>query len=149
MLLFVQAVLATVTTTKVPSPAKPLLSTLDVILKPCPKSRDAKIRRRAVLDSHVEKNETVVIIPLTMAGQPSAQYTNKTLQASDSHGPLELSQVNGSAADSMPSRSWVAQRGTKCPVIVEFEEKPRQVQNTKMGPLFDIRPNGQGLLGSA
>ncbi|KAJ3456142.1 hypothetical protein MRS44_016165 [Fusarium solani] len=145
-----QAILVVLADAKVPSPAKSLLPSINVTLTPFLNTKNATIRGKVVLDSHVAKNETLVALPLTMAGQPSAQYTKKSLKAFDSHGPLELSQVDGSAIDGTPSRFWVAERGTKGPIVVEFEAKPRQVQeNTKMGPLFDIRQNGQGLLGSA
>ncbi|RSL53546.1 hypothetical protein CEP53_007710 [Fusarium sp. AF-6] len=128
LLFSLQAVLLTATATKLPLPVKSSLPSIDVTLTPYLNVKNATIRGRV----------------------PSAQYTKKSLKASDSHGPLELSQVDGSAADGTPSRFWVAERGTMGPVVVEFETKPRQVQeNTKMGPLFDIRQNGQGLLGSA
>ncbi|RSM07640.1 hypothetical protein CDV31_008533 [Fusarium ambrosium] len=150
LLFSLQAVLLTATAAKVSLPVKSSLPSIDVTLTPYLNVKNTTIHGRVVWDGHVGKNETLVVLPLTMAGQPSAQYTKKSLRASDSHGPLELSQVDGSAADGTPSRFWVAERGTKGPVVVEFEAKPRQVQeNTKMGPLFDIRQNGQGLLGSA
>ncbi|CAG9950426.1 unnamed protein product, partial [Clonostachys rosea f. rosea IK726] len=59
-----------------------------------------------------------------MANAPSAQYTTETLEARDRLGQLKLTQSDGTGSDNQPSRFWA------------------------VGPLFDIRANGDGLLGS-
>ncbi|CAH0019630.1 unnamed protein product [Clonostachys rhizophaga] len=94
-------------------------------------------------------NETRLVLPLEMANAPSAQYTTETLEAWDRLGQLKLIQSDGTGLDSQPSRFWAVQRATQGPVTVRFKAKPRQTDPDAMvGPLFDIRANGDGLLGS-
>ncbi|RSL86283.1 hypothetical protein CEP52_015863 [Fusarium oligoseptatum] len=99
LLFSLQAVLLTATAAKVPLPIKSSLPSIDVTLTPYLNVKNATIHGRVVWDGHVAKNETLVVLPLTMAGQPSSQYTKKSLRASDSRGAfLDLPGVFGGTA---------------------------------------------------
>lgn len=122
---------------------------LDVTLRPILIQAAApKLEGELILPQAIPKNETILIHPITMAGIPSAQYTNDSLRAEDDNGDLPLTIFDGTA-EGQPSRFWVATRASVGPTTIRFTATPREVElDTKIGPLFDFRANGNGLLGS-
>ncbi|KAM5378142.1 hypothetical protein ACJZ2D_004600 [Fusarium nematophilum] len=52
-----------------------------------------------ILRSPFKKNETLVVLPITIASQPSAQYDNKTLTAEDGRGKLKLLTSDGTGSE--------------------------------------------------
>ncbi|KAL4876530.1 hypothetical protein BJY04DRAFT_231555 [Aspergillus karnatakaensis] len=130
--------------------ATPTAPFINVTLTPCPSDRnDGYIHGNAILNLPFAENETLVVLPITMAGRPSTQYTNETLKASDNHGSLHLTVHNGTGSDGQPSSFWVTNRRTEGPVVVQFQARPNKVSpDATTGPLFDIRSNGNGFLGS-
>ncbi|KAI8237915.1 hypothetical protein K4K54_009261 [Colletotrichum sp. SAR 10_86] len=104
---------------------------------------------RLTTDISFKTNETVVVLPLTIAGQPSAQYDSESLTATDGAGKLPLVTTDATGSSGLASRFWIATRDVVPPVAISFAAHPREVnETTKMGPLFDIRENAGGILGS-
>ncbi|CAH0054465.1 unnamed protein product [Clonostachys solani] len=135
---------------KASSPVNSTLPSIDVELTPIlDVENNTSLNGELVMDIHFASNETLLVLPLEMANAPSAQYTTETLEAWDRLGQLKLIQSDGTGSDSQPSRFWAVQRATQGPVVVRFKAKPRQIDpDVMVGPLFDIRANGDGLLGS-
>ncbi|KAH6884877.1 hypothetical protein B0T10DRAFT_462571 [Thelonectria olida] len=86
----VVAVLAAMAATHVASSASSRLPSVDITLTPNLNAKNTSIDGRITLEGDLARNETLIVLPITMARQLSAQYTNKTLEASDRHGPLGL-----------------------------------------------------------
>ncbi|KAJ0279421.1 hypothetical protein COL940_006551 [Colletotrichum noveboracense] len=100
-------------------------------------------------DISFKANETVAALPLTIAGQPSAQYDSESLTVTDGAGTLPLIITEGTGSSGLTSRFWIATRDVVPPVAISFTAHPREVnETTKMSPLFDIRENEGGILGS-
>ncbi|KAJ4247092.1 hypothetical protein NW762_013230 [Fusarium torreyae] len=127
------------------------LPQINITLTPYLNGENPVLHGKIVLEIDVANNETLVQLPTTLAGQPSARYTNKTLNASDSSGPLVLKVFDDpNGAEGQPTRLWNTERKTQGLITVEFTAEPRYVKEDElMGPLFDIRANGKGLIGSS
>jgi carboxypeptidase C (cathepsin A) len=100
-------------------------------------------------DLHLAAGEPLVQMALVIASIPTARYDGNALQASDDEGPLSLTQRDGTARPFGTDRDWLVTRATSGPVTVRFRIPPRQVDaNTRPGPLFDLRAESGGLMGS-
>ncbi|OJJ01960.1 hypothetical protein ASPVEDRAFT_150703 [Aspergillus versicolor CBS 583.65] len=97
-------------------------------------------------------NETLVDIPLSLAGKPTARYDTKTLTATDGKGSLRLLTSEATDADGQPTRYFRTTRATQGPVTVRFTAKPNTDFPAHIGPLFDLRQqgenNGGGIVGA-
>ncbi|KAF6805743.1 peptidase m61 domain-containing protein [Colletotrichum sojae] len=95
-------------------------------------------------------NETVALIPTTIASIRTAQYGANDIIATDDEGIVSLTMREiPSGPFGLPSRSWVAQRATRGPVTFSFTASPVVVDPSVLpGPLFDIRKGPGGLTGS-
>ncbi|KAF0315164.1 peptidase m61 domain-containing protein [Colletotrichum asianum] len=60
-------------------------------------------------DISFKTNETVVVLPLTIAGQPSAQYDSESF-ATDGAGNLPLVTTDATGSSGLASRLWIATR---------------------------------------
>ncbi|KAL3456934.1 hypothetical protein BJX64DRAFT_296297 [Aspergillus heterothallicus] len=105
-----------------------------------------------ILHYATEANETLVDIPLTLASSATAGYNTSTLTAKDHHGKLKLLTSEGTDADGQPTRYFRTTRATKGPVTVRFTAEPVTDFPARVGPLFDLRQQGQnnggGIIGS-
>lgn len=100
-------------------------------------------------DISFKANETVVALPFTIAGQPSAQYDSGSLTVTDGAGTLPLIITEGTGSSGLTSRFLNATRDAVPLVAISFTAHVREVnETTKMGPLFDIRENAGDILGS-
>ncbi|KAL2131482.1 hypothetical protein VTI74DRAFT_4970 [Chaetomium olivicolor] len=107
------------------------------------------IQGQLTIDFNVKANDTLVVLSLEIAGQPTAEYDDQSLNATDALGDLSLTTSDRIGPHNLQSRFWIASRNAHAPITVTFTAQPRGIQeNTKMGPLFDIRENAGGLIGS-
>ncbi|RKL15364.1 hypothetical protein BFJ70_g15458 [Fusarium oxysporum] len=106
-----------------------------------------------ILHYHTKKNHTLVDIPISLAGKPTAAYNTETLTAKDKKGKLKLLASEGEDADGQPTRYFRPIRDTEGPVTVRFTAKPNNKTYPHIGPLFDLRENGLenvgGIVGSS
>ncbi|KAB2568679.1 hypothetical protein DBV05_g12643 [Lasiodiplodia theobromae] len=102
-----------------------------------------------IASPQISANQTLVAMPLYVADAPTQRYDGNALQARDSNGPLLLEASDGEASAIMQTRFWNAARPTNGDVTLRFTGYPR-VFNKSIpgGPLFDMRTNDDGLLGS-
>jgi hypothetical protein len=97
-----------------------------------------------IINYNTKQNETLVDIPLSLASKPTARYDTKTLTAKDSKGRLRLLASGATDADGQPTRYFRTTRATQGPVTVRFTAKPNTDFLAHVGPLFDLRQQGQG-----
>src|SRR5262249_1847297 len=84
-----------------------------------------------------------------VASIPTVRYDGDALTASDSQGPLPLTQKDAAPTPVGIDRDWLVDRATSGPVTVRFRAYPRQVdKDTRPGPLFDLRAESGGLSGA-
>ncbi|KAB2570672.1 hypothetical protein DBV05_g10659 [Lasiodiplodia theobromae] len=116
-----------------------------------PQNGTASLDGVLVIESpDVGSNETLVTLPLTITSNiPTARYDGDALQADDDDGPLPLVIIDDEPSN-IQMRYWNTTRATSGNVTVRFTAYPRQVEtDDPFGPLFDIRQNDNGLVGSA
>lgn len=113
-------------------------------------SDDYTLQGTVLMDGPFSSNSTLVCIPTVIANAPSAQYPASGIVATDLNGELELSSYDtDSGPYGLPSRYWVTKRTTQGPVTLNFSAHTEDVDPTKqVGPLFGIRNQTDGLLGS-
>lgn len=100
-------------------------------------------------DLHLGAGEPLVQMALVIASIPTARYDGDALQAADEKGPLPLTQRDSAPRSFGTDRDWLTTRATSGPVTIRFRIPPRQVDaNTRPGPLFDLRAESGGLMGS-
>ena len=88
-------------------------------------------------------------MPLLLAGTPTARYEASAIQATDDKGPLSLSQIDEAPGLSGTYRNYVIDRATVGDVTIRYGTPPRPVSaETRNGPLFDLRGEAGGLIGS-
>lgn len=126
------------------------LPSFHVTLTPYYHVDDERIVGEVTFDGTVGNNETLVQMPTSLASIPTANYSADGIVAWDLLGPIELSSYDlADGEEDQPTRYWVAQRNTRGPITFNFTARPRIVPaTTQLGPLFDIRTNDGGLLGS-
>lgn len=111
---------------------------------------DYTLEGTVLMDKPFSSNSTLVSLPTVIANAPSAQYPTNGIVASDSKGKLELSSYDvDSGPAGLPSRYWVTKRTTEGPVTFNFTAHTENVDPTvHIGPLFGIRNQTEGLVGS-
>lgn len=111
---------------------------------------DYTLEGTVLVDGPFSSNSTLVSIPTIIANAPSAQYPANGLVATDLTGEVELSSYDTDGGPyGLPTRYWVTKRVTEGPVTVIFTAHPQDVDLTsQVGPLFSIRNQTEGLLGS-
>ena len=139
------------------SPARPTTSSpaslpeLRLTLKPhaTAGTLDSIDATMVIHDLHLAAGEPLLQMALVIASIPTARYDGDALQASDENGALPLTQRDGAPRSFGTDREWLTARATSGPVTVKFRIPPRQVDaNTRPGPLFDLRAESGGLMGS-
>ncbi|KAH0421398.1 hypothetical protein CcaCcLH18_13445 [Colletotrichum camelliae] len=111
---------------------------------------DYRLHGKIVLSRACGSNETLVVLPKTIASVASAQYGASGLTASDKEGalPLDFQEVD-QGPFGLPTQQWTPKRATEGPVLIEFTAKPASVNTSALpGPHFDIRNATGGLTGS-
>ncbi|KAI8184646.1 hypothetical protein K4K53_006833 [Colletotrichum sp. SAR 10_77] len=111
---------------------------------------DYRLHGKIVLSRACGSNETLVVLPKTIASVASAQYGASGLTASDKEGslPLDFQEV-AQGPFGLPTQQWTPKRATEGPVSIEFTAKPASVNVSALpGPHFDIRNATGGLTGS-
>lgn len=111
---------------------------------------DYTIEGTVLMDGPFSSNSTLVSIPTIIANAPSAQYPANGIVATDLNGEVELSSYDtDNGPYGLPTRYWVTKRMTDGPVTVNFTAHPQDVDPTsQVGPLFSIRNQTEGLVGS-
>lgn len=100
-------------------------------------------------DLHLQPGEPLVQMALVIASIPTARYDGDALSAADEKGALPLTQRDGAPKPFGMDRDWLVGRATSGPVTIRFRIPPRKVdQNTRPGPLFDLRAESGGMSGS-
>ena len=88
-------------------------------------------------------------MPTTLVSIPTAGYEDGDIIASDDKGTLVLTSVDEESTPTGVYRHWIIDRATVGDVEVRFGTAPREVNSTtRNGPLFDIRDQGNGFMGS-
>ncbi|TNE66592.1 MAG: hypothetical protein EP335_03260 [Alphaproteobacteria bacterium] len=88
-------------------------------------------------------------MPTTIVSTPTARYGSNDLSVSDDKGPLVLTEVDENPTPTGVYRHWTVDRDTVGDVTVKFGTAPRYVDaSTRNGPLFDLRQQGDGLMGA-
>ncbi|KAF4846495.1 hypothetical protein CGCSCA4_v006140 [Colletotrichum siamense] len=111
---------------------------------------DYRLHGKIVLSRSCGSNETLVVLPNTIASVASAQYGANGLTASDKEGalPLDFQEV-AQGPFGLPTQQWTPKRATEGAVSIEFTAKPASVNVSALpGPHFDIRNATGGLTGS-
>ncbi|KAF4916524.1 hypothetical protein CGCF415_v000584 [Colletotrichum fructicola] len=111
---------------------------------------DYRLHGKIVFNRACGSNETLVVLPKTIASVASAQYGASGLTASDKTGalPLDFQEV-AQGPFGLPTQQWTPKRATEGPVSIEFTAKPASVNVSALpGPHFDIRNATGGLTGS-
>lgn len=93
-------------------------------------------------------NSTLVTMYLWVAGIPTQRYDGDALQVSDSSGALPLTTAESGTEGVLQTRNWITSRGTSGNVTLRFTIRPRVLDGSEWGPLFDTRTQEGGLLGS-
>lgn len=126
------------------------LPQLDVTLAPYGDRNVAGIRASMRVESpDVPAGEPLLRMPLRLVSMPTAAYTAEEICAVDSEGSLKLMAVEEEPNSSGSYRHFVADRDTVGDLRIEYGTEPRQVdEDTRNGPLFDIRPQNGGFMGS-
>jgi hypothetical protein len=97
----------------------------------------------------LEAGKPLLRMPLILVSVPTAAYPASAIEAADTAGRLELTVQDEAPGPSGTYRNYVANRATQGPVTVRYRAVPREVSAaTRNGPLFDLRREGDGLMGS-
>ena len=97
----------------------------------------------------LEAGKPLLRMPLILVSVPTAAYPASAIEAADTAGRLELTAQDEAPGPSGTYRNYVANRATQGPVTVRYRAAPREVSAaTRNGPLFDLRREGDGLIGS-
>lgn len=131
------------------SAAEPL--PLGVVLTP--QVQDGKVARMDVelrlTAPGVAEGKTLVRAPIVLVGTPMAAYAENAITARDDKGELPLKAEDEAATPTGKYRRWLATRATVGDVVVRYGTAPRQVNaETRNGPLFDLRGEAGGVIGS-
>ena len=124
---------------------------LDVVLKPLAENGktvrlDVEMRIEA---PQVEAGNTLLKAPLVLVGTPMAGYDAASIRASDAQGELPLTVADDAPTPTGTYRRWNANRATQGDVRVRYGTAPRAVSaETRNGPLFDLRAEAGGIVGS-
>jgi hypothetical protein len=124
---------------------------LDLVLKP--HTAEGKVDyvegELTIEQPKLEANGTLLRMPLVIVSIPTARYDGDALHASDASGELKLAQKEEAPTPTGTYRQWLASRATNGDVVVRFKAPPRVVDtHTRTGPLFDLRSDGDGVLGA-
>lgn len=111
---------------------------------------DYTLEGTVLMDGPFSSNSTLVCIPTAIANVSSAQYPANGIVATDLKGEMELSSYDtDSGPYGLHTRYWVTKRMTEGPVSLNFTAHPQDVDPTgQVGPLFGIRNQTEGLVGS-
>lgn len=123
---------------------------LDLVLAPWGEDKVRGIRATMTVESPaIDAGEPVFRMPLKLVSMPTAAYEVDDISASDARGALALTAVEEEPTSSGRYRHYVADRATRGDLRVVFGTEPRAVdEDTRNGPLFDIRPQNGGFMGS-
>jgi hypothetical protein len=122
---------------------------LHLTLSPVLGDEDDHLNGELLLDGPFNRNDTIVVLPTSIASTPTAQYPPESLTISDSNGALDIFSYDGVGPFGLPTRFWLATRPSNGTVKVQFTARPRVVDpSSQVGPLFDLRGNEGGILGS-
>jgi len=124
---------------------------LDVVLKPLAANGKA-VRLEVDLRieaPQVQAGNTLLKAPVVLVGTPMAGYDATSIRASDAQGELPLAVVDDAPTPTGTYRRWTATRATQGDVRVHYGTAPRAVDaSTRNGPLFDMRAEAGGIVGS-
>lgn len=102
-----------------------------------------------IVTPDIAAGEPLLRMPVVLVGTPTAAYEADDVYAADEHDRLELTSTDEEPTASGMYRRYVASRDTTGNVQVRYRTAPRAVdQNTRNGPLFDIRPQNGGFMGA-
>ena len=91
--------------------------------------------------------DTLLRLPLTIVGIPTAAYQASDIRVEDARGDLPLSQQDEPARPEGVYRRYKVTRATEGDVAVRYAARPRVVgPTTNNGPLFDMRAEGGGFM---
>ena len=97
----------------------------------------------------VSAGEPLLRMPILLVGTPTAAFAADDVHAIDEEGLLDLQSMDEEPTASGVYRQYLATRDTVGNVQVRYRTPPRDVdQNTRNGPLFDIRPQNGGFMGA-
>lgn len=97
----------------------------------------------------VAAGQMLLRMPLVVVGIPTAAYSAEAITVNDAAGPLTLRGVDEAPTPTATYRQYLADRATVGDVSVSYVGTPRQVNaQTPPGPFFDLRTEGDGLLGA-
>lgn len=90
---------------------------------------------------------TLLRLPLTIVGIPTAAYQAGDIAVTDARGPLVLAQEDEPARPEGVYRRYNVSRPTEGDVVIRYAARPRVVSaTTNNGPLFDMRAEAGGFM---
>lgn len=97
----------------------------------------------------VAAGEALVRMPTLIVGTPTAAYAADDIIASDASGPLPLSVVDEEPTPTGHYRRYITSRATRGAVTIRYAAPLREITRaTRNGPLFDLRAQPGGAIGS-
>ncbi|SEK87512.1 Predicted metalloprotease, contains C-terminal PDZ domain [Roseateles sp. YR242] len=97
----------------------------------------------------IDAGKTIVRAPVVLVGTPMAAYPAEAIRANDEKGELTLTASEEPATPTGTYRRWTADRATVGDVRLRYGTAPRVVNaETRNGPLFDLRSEAGGIIGS-
>ena len=134
-----------------PAIAQPAPSPVRVVLTPS--VADGEIDRLGIelrfRDLPVAAGAALLRMPTLIVGTPTAAYGVNDIAAHDADGPLPLSVVDEESTPTGNYRRYVTARATRGSVTVRYAAPLREITRaTRNGPLFDLRAQPGGAIGS-
>jgi hypothetical protein len=97
----------------------------------------------------IAAGKTLLKMPVLLVSTPTAAYDTNSITVRDERGPIKLTQVDDEPTATGKYRHWEVDRDTVGDVEISYGAAPRQVSSeTRNGPLFDLRAQGDGLMGA-
>jgi hypothetical protein len=127
------------------------LPELDLVLRPhATGGRESYIGvRETLVRPGLASGATLVRMPLTIVGIPTARYDGNAITASDARGALALTTAEEPPTPQGIYRDWKVPRATVGDVLLTYRAPPRLVTAaTNNGPLFDLREEAGGFAGA-
>ena len=124
---------------------------LQVMLRPIAAGGSvARVEVRLEIEApRLAAGETLLRLPLTIVGIPTAAYRASDIRVEDARGALPLGQEDEPARPEGVYRRYKVIRATEGDVIVRYAARPRVVgPTTNNGPLFDMRAEAGGMMGA-
>jgi len=97
----------------------------------------------------LESGAVLFTMPTLIVSTPTAALPASAFQVSDADGAIALEHTDMPPTPTSNDREYRIGRATRGDVLIRYEVPPRAVDaTTRNGPLFDLRRQGDGLMGA-